>query len=58
MSVAEINNEQGLDIRTRMPTHNRVHDPKMRTMERDTICETCGCNYNDCPGHFANINLA
>lgn len=58
MSVAEINNEQGLDIRTKQPTHNGVHDPKMGTMDRDNLCETCGCNYSDCPGHFAHINLA
>lgn len=27
-------------------------------MDRDALCETCGCGCNDCPGHFAHINLA
>jgi DNA-directed RNA polymerase II subunit RPB1 len=58
MSVAEINNEQGIDNRTKLPTHGGIHDPRMGTMDRSQECKTCLCDYNDCPGHFGHITLA
>ena len=57
MKVCEVNNDQGVDNRTKLPTPGGVHDPLMGTMDRNTLCETCGCDYNDCPGHFGCITL-
>ena len=58
MSVAEINNDIGIDNRTKQPTLGGIHDPHMGTMDRGQECRTCNSDYNDCPGHFGHINLA
>lgn len=57
MSVAEIDNDQGYDRSTNKPAVGGTDDPRMGTMDRDSFCETCGCDYNDCPGHFGCITL-
>lgn len=56
LAVCELNNEIVYG-RDGQPTPFGVNDLQMGTMDLDQRCHTCGCNYNDCPGHFARISL-
>jgi DNA-directed RNA polymerase beta' subunit len=38
--------------------HGTVYDPRMGTTISGQMCETCGENAIDCPGHFGHIALA
>nr|GEZ31469.1 DNA-directed RNA polymerase II subunit 1 [Tanacetum cinerariifolium] len=35
-----------------------LSDPRLRTMDRKTMCKTCMANMADCPGHFGHLELA
>jgi len=34
-----------------------INDPRLGTVEKSSICETCGANFTDCVGHFGHIEL-
>ncbi|KAK3607287.1 hypothetical protein CHS0354_002912 [Potamilus streckersoni] len=40
------------------PKHGGLMDPRQGTVERKTLCLTCGGDISECPGHFAHIELA
>ena len=40
------------------PYDRGLMDPLMGVVEPGISCRTCGCNSNDCPGHFGHIELA
>lgn len=56
LAVCEIDNEL-IYSRDGMPAPDGINDIRMGTMDLDRRCHTCGCNYNDCPGHFGRISL-
>lgn len=33
-------------------------DPRLGTSDNNIVCDTCGLNTNECPGHFGHITLA
>ena len=37
---------------------NTVYDSRMGSMDMNTICPTCNCTSQKCPGHFGHLNLA
>jgi DNA-directed RNA polymerase II subunit RPB1 len=57
MSVALVDSEHLLD-RYMRPQFGGIHDPRMGTTDRDSLCGTCACSYIECPGHFGHIELA
>lgn len=57
MSVAEIKSEHLLD-KNNLPQFEGIHDSRMGTTDRDSLCGSCGCSYIECPGHFGHIELA
>lgn len=40
------------------PYKGGINDPKLGTVDKGSICETCGANFTDCVGHFGHIELA
>ena len=40
------------------PYEKGLMDPHMGVVEPGLRCKTCGCNSNECPGHFGHIELA
>jgi DNA-directed RNA polymerase II subunit RPB1 len=40
------------------PREKGLNDPKLGTIDRGTMCATCGENMSECPGHFGHIELA
>ena len=40
------------------PKLNSLFDPRMGTIEKGKLCQTCYNDYIDCPGHPGHINLA
>ena len=40
------------------PAKGGINDPKLGTVDKGSICETCGSNFTDCVGHFGHIELA
>ena len=40
------------------PYERGLMDLHMGVIEPGLRCKTCGCNSNDCPGHFGHIELA
>lgn len=39
------------------PKWNGLLDPRMGTVDRNQKCLSCQENMNDCPGHFAHLEL-
>ena len=39
------------------PVKGGLNDPRMGTISRDGLCETCRRKWEDCPGHFGHIHL-
>jgi DNA-directed RNA polymerase II subunit RPB1 len=39
------------------PCIGGINDLRMGTINKLKNCETCGCDCNDCPGHFGHIEL-
>ena len=35
-----------------------INDLRMGTVDKQLFCETCRCNFEQCPGHFGHIELA
>ena len=40
------------------PYERGLMDTRMGVIEPNMRCKTCGCNSNECPGHFGDIDLA
>lgn len=40
------------------PKMDGILDPRQGVVDRFSRCQTCAGNMNDCPGHFAHIELA
>ena len=40
------------------PPQGSINDLRMGTVDKTLLCETCKCNFSDCPGHFGHIELA
>ncbi len=51
-SVCEVN-----DCRTEGNIHNTLSDPRMGTLNKKMLCETCNLNCIQCPGHYGLIKL-
>eukprot|EP00792_Barthelona_sp_PAP020_P001570 TRINITY_DN1250_c0_g1_i1.p1 TRINITY_DN1250_c0_g1~~TRINITY_DN1250_c0_g1_i1.p1 ORF type:complete len:1453 (+),score=408.69 TRINITY_DN1250_c0_g1_i1:32-4390(+) len=45
------------DVSTREPSFNGVLDPRLGISSKSALCKTCGKRLEECPGHFAYINL-
>ena len=39
------------------PLRGGLNDPRLGTVSRTDVCETCRRKYEDCPGHFGHIML-
>jgi DNA-directed RNA polymerase II subunit RPB1 len=39
------------------PKTNGLADPRLGTVDNNTICATCGYNTNSCPGHTGHMDL-
>ena len=39
------------------PVRGGLNDPRLGTVGRSDVCETCHRKYEDCPGHFGHIHL-
>jgi len=39
------------------PKRGGLMDPRQGVIERTLICQTCGGNLSNCPGHFGHIEL-
>ncbi len=58
MSEKEIEDFGVVEITdTKLGGPNSLYDPKMGPTTKGEICETCECNWDDCPGHFGYIKL-
>ncbi|XP_012064930.1 DNA-directed RNA polymerase III subunit 1 [Jatropha curcas] len=41
----------------RKPVQGGLLDTHMGPANKNSMCQTCGANFNDCPGHFGYLNL-
>jgi len=57
MSVVNVITADTYDDESR-PIDRGLMDTRMGVIEPGIRCKTCGCNSNDCPGHFGRIELA
>ena len=57
MSVVNVITADTYDDESR-PIDRGLMDTRMGVIEPGLRCKTCGCNSNDCPGHFGRIELA
>ena len=55
-SVVEVKTHQTFE--KGKPKKDGLSDLRMGTTDRAYNCATCGCNPQDCPGHFGHIELA
>lgn len=39
------------------PLRGGLNDPRLGTVSKADVCETCSRRYEDCPGHFGHISL-
>ncbi|MCQ2816410.1 MAG: DNA-directed RNA polymerase subunit A' [archaeon] len=39
------------------PVDGGINDLHMGTVDKKEKCKTCGCNFEQCPGHFGHIKL-
>lgn len=49
---------KAVSIEDGRPALNGLMDPRQGVIDRDSRCLTCAGNMNDCPGHFAHIELS
>lgn len=56
MSVARIDHYETME--GDRPKPGGLLDPRMGTVDRNFMCQTCGESMTDCPGHFGHIELA
>jgi DNA-directed RNA polymerase II subunit RPB1 len=47
-----------VDNNTGRPTEGGINDLRMGTVDKQLECQTCGCKFEHCPGHFGHIELA
>ena len=40
------------------PTKGGINDLRMGTVDKQLTCQTCNCNFENCPGHLGHIELA
>ena len=57
MSVAKIDKTAIVDSEGR-PMKGGINDLRMGTVDKQLFCQTCQCNFEQCPGHFGHIELA
>lgn len=58
MSEKEIEDFAVVEITdTKLGGPNSLYDLKMGPTSKSEICETCECNWDNCPGHFGYIKL-
>ena len=57
MAVCEITNPRSFEDNGN-PTEGGINDLRMGTTDKKLRCQTCKCNFSDCPGHFGFIHLA
>jgi DNA-directed RNA polymerase II subunit RPB1 len=57
-SVVHIQYPETMDDSKQRPREGGLADPRMGTMDRNTICATCEEDQKHCPGHFGHIELA
>ena len=58
MSEQEIEDFSVVEITdTKLGGPNSLYDLKMGPTSKSEICETCECNWDNCPGHFGYIKL-
>lgn len=58
MSVCHIEYPETMDEQRNRPREKGLNDPKLGTIDRNTMCATCGESQQECPGHFGHIELA
>ncbi|CAG8558273.1 11893_t:CDS:10 [Diversispora eburnea] len=56
LSAKEINNSIIFDT-LGLPTSGGLYDPALGPFTQSTICESCGLDQYNCPGHFGHIQL-
>ena len=56
MSVIEVDNPRSFDDNGK-PSKGGINDQRMGPFDIKSRCETCNCNYEECPGHFGYISL-
>ena len=56
MSICEI--EYSETKENGKPKLGGLNDPRQGVIEKKGICMTCAGNVNECPGHFAHLELA
>lgn len=56
MSICEI--EYSETKENGKPKLGGLNDPRQGVIEKKGICMTCAGNINECPGHFAHLELA
>jgi len=52
VSTSVVVNKEGV------PEREGINDLRMGTVDKTLACETCKCNFTDCPGHPGYIELA
>jgi DNA-directed RNA polymerase II subunit RPB1 len=56
LSVAKIDKTTIVDSEGK-PVKGGINDRRMGTVDKQLPCETCNCNFENCPGHFGHIEL-
>jgi DNA-directed RNA polymerase beta' subunit len=58
MGDAEVEEFAVVEItETKFGGPSSVYDSKMGPLNKNELCETCECNWDECPGHFGFIRL-
>ena len=57
VSEFEAVNRNAYEQATRTPEVAGVLDRRLGVSDKQSTCETCGCKLQDCPGHYAHIEL-
>lgn len=60
MSVCEVKYPESFELNPKgipAPKKGGLLDPRMGTIDKGTVCETCNSRDIECPGHFGHIEL-
>lgn len=58
MAVCKVDQIQNIDQTTGLPVSGGINDLRMGTVDKLQKCQTCECDFTNCPGHFSYIELA